>query len=66
MTVEEARKRRVCRICQEVIPAVPAPMGWTHEFRQQLFPVALTLNFGEEFAHTACLENEQALAEATA
>lgn len=42
MTVEEARERRVCRVCGE---AIHAPGG----------PLALTLNYGEEFAHTSCL-----------
>ena len=32
------------------------PKGWKEEFREMVFPIALTLNFGAEFAHTECLQ----------
>lgn len=57
MTVQEARERNVCRICGEPIKNVGGqPKGWQEEFGQRLFPPpAITLNFGDEYAHTACL-----------
>jgi hypothetical protein len=58
MTVEEARKARVCRICggRIQIPAGGSPQGWDHEFGRMVYPEKITLNFGDEFAHTDCLE----------
>ncbi len=57
MTVEEARTQRVCRICEQpiVLPPEGTPKGWTHEFYKMVYPVRITLNFGDEFAHTDCL-----------
>lgn len=57
ITVEEAKNRRVCRICEQPIPNPGAPKGWTEEFGKMVFPIRVTLNFGEEFAHTDCLDN---------
>jgi hypothetical protein len=56
MTVEEARASSVCRICGKNIN-VPTgqPKGWESEFGEMVYPLAITLNFGDEFAHTACL-----------
>jgi hypothetical protein len=60
LTVEEARERRVCRVCEIPIIGVLAPMGWAHEYGHMTYPDRITLNFGEEFAHTACLEAQGA------
>lgn len=55
--VDEARKMGVCRICHEPISVQHAPGNWEFAFGEMLFPPpAVTLNFGAEFAHTACLE----------
>lgn len=56
MTVEEARKSKTCRICGEKID-LPAgqPKGWESEFREMFYPITITLNYGDEFSHTACL-----------
>lgn len=61
MTVEEARAAGVCRICNNSIRSVPGqPVGWQMEFGERVFPPpALTLKFGDEFAHTACLPVDQ-------
>ncbi len=56
LTVEEAKARRVCRICEQPISNPGAPLDWTEEFGQMVYPIKVTLNFGEEFAHTECLE----------
>lgn len=61
MTVQEAREKRVCRVCGESV-ATPkgSPKGWETEFGERLYPFPpLTLNFGDEFAHTSCLEEEK-------
>lgn len=62
LTLEEAKRTGRCRICggQIIEPGAPAgyPHGWKEEFREMLYPLAVTLNFGEEFAHTACLTSE--------
>lgn len=58
LTVEQARERRVCRICEQPI-LVGGPKGWATNFGRMEFPVAVTLNFGGEFAHTPCLAREK-------
>lgn len=55
LTLEEAKRRRVCRVCGEPILVDGAPIGWTDEFGKMLYPVRVTLDFGREFAHTDCL-----------
>lgn len=57
MTVEEARENRVCRICGKPIVRDPGgmPKGWQTEFGKMVYPERVTLNFGEEHAHTGCL-----------
>lgn len=55
MTVSEARERRVCRVCGGPID-VTGPAGWSEDFGELVYPVAVTLDFGLEFAHTACLK----------
>jgi hypothetical protein len=57
MTVAEARDKRVCRVCGEPISAL-GPKGWPMDFGECLYPVAVTLKFGDEFAHTKCLPPE--------
>jgi len=64
MTVAEAREKRVCRICELPISLSGTPKDAPLEFRQMVYPQKLTFNFGEEFAHTACLE-KQSVADAT-
>lgn len=62
MTVEEARKQGVCRVCGAPIPAVAhQPKGWQSDFGEVVWPLAITLKFGEEFAHTACLPEAERL-----
>jgi hypothetical protein len=55
MTVAQARAAGVCRVCGEPICVPPGPVGWAQEFGAMLYPVAITLDFGAEFAHTSCL-----------
>jgi hypothetical protein len=59
IAVAEARTKSVCRICGKpiVVPAT-APHGWQHAFAGMTFPESLTLKYGHEFAHTACLPPE--------
>ena len=60
MTVEEARTARVCRICEQPIPRfIGAMKGAEFEFGAAIFPIKITYNFGDEFAHTDCLTKEQ-------
>jgi hypothetical protein len=61
VTVQEARERKVCRICGQPVSNPKAqPKDWQTEFGERLFPYpALTLNFGDEFAHTACIEAQE-------
>ena len=53
----DAQERGVCRICGEPLlkDAKNLPAGWRTMFREQVWPDKITLNFGEEFAHTDCL-----------
>jgi len=61
ITVAEARSRRVCRICEQPIsPGPGCPLGWETEFGRMVYPAAVSLDFGNEFAHTACLETSRA------
>jgi hypothetical protein len=57
MTVDEAKRRRVCRVCEQTIHAT-GPVDWPDNFGMLVWPETVTLNFGEEFAHTACLEGK--------
>jgi hypothetical protein len=56
MTVAEARDQRVCRICGQPVKG-GGPIDWPLIFGKMTFPSRLTLNFGDEFAHTDCLEH---------
>ena len=58
MTVEEAQKLRVCRICEQEF-SVPGPAGWPSQFKRMVFPVRVLLNFGQEFAHEDCVQGEK-------
>jgi len=58
LSVEEAREKRVCRICEKSISSVIGPEGWPFGFNEMVFPIAITLNFGKEFAHTDCLKSK--------
>jgi hypothetical protein len=62
LSVKEAKSRRVCRICEEPVPS-GGPAGWTEDFGEMLHPIRVTLNFGEEFAHTECLQKTTQQAE---
>lgn len=45
LTVEQARARRICRICEQAILSIPSPQGWEFEFGERTYPVpALTLD----------------------
>ena len=55
LSVPEARERRVCRICRTAIRVDGAP-GWPMELPRVTHPVAVTLNYGGEFAHAQCLD----------
>lgn len=57
LAVTKARLAGRCRICGEPILAAAARRGWEHEFAVRTYPPpAVTLSFGAEFAHTACLK----------
>lgn len=56
LTVQEAREKRVCRICEQPIQTQGSPKDWPILFGEMTYPLQVTLNFGEEFAHTACLK----------
>lgn len=56
LTVAEARYNGICRVCRERIRPEAAPRGWQFDFREMVYPTAVTLNFGEEFAHTKCIK----------
>lgn len=55
LTLADAKAQRRCRICGGAIRPSMVPSGWQEEFRAMTHPVAVTLEFGAEFAHTACL-----------
>lgn len=52
LTVEEARRRGVCRICQ--VNNLPGPDN------------PFVLDLGKEYAHQQCLDNAQRIAELAA
>lgn len=61
LTLKEAKETGCCRICggRIIEPGTGPtgyPAGWQDMFGEMLFPVAVTLNFGGEFAHPKCLE----------
>lgn len=54
-SVVGARNLKVCRICGNKISTQGWPVGAAEDFGELIFPEKVTLNFGYEFAHTACL-----------
>ena len=61
IALEEAQRRRVCRVCGEPLCARgpmggdPLPRGWTRDYAELLYPVHVILNYGAECAHAKCL-----------
>ena len=55
LSVTDARARRVCRVCEKTVVAGGVQPDWPFKFDKLLHPERVTLNFGEEFAHTDCL-----------
>jgi hypothetical protein len=56
LDLADAQQSRRCRICHEPIVATNVPTGWPLLFRKITYPPpVVVLNFGEEFAHEACL-----------
>ncbi len=61
LSLNDAKLERRCRICGEPIVVTAAPKGWQEQFREMCYPPpSVTLNFGEEFAHTQCLSDSEA------
>lgn len=63
LSVEEARKRGVCRICHKTIDknVEGQPENWHSSFGKRAFPPpAIMLDFGHEFAHVHCLKESEA------
>ena len=56
ISLKQAKEERRCRVCGDSINVPKGPQGRTEEFGAVDFPIAVTLNFGEEFAHTICLQ----------
>lgn len=68
ITLEQAKQTGCCRICGGVIcepgdKPFGYPAGWKDIFRVMLYPLNVTLNYGEEFAHTTCLNASKCDAE---
>lgn len=57
-TVESAREAGECRICGEPIVGT-FPEGWQFMFGKMQYPLDVVLNFGAEFAHQACLDEDE-------
>jgi hypothetical protein len=56
LTAPEARRLRVCRVCHApIVIGAAMPAGWYFDFFDLLYPTAITLDYGREYAHTACL-----------
>jgi hypothetical protein len=56
MSVEDARRNRVCRICGDPCGRNTAgPKDWQLMFAKMAYPESITLNYGKEYAHTDCL-----------
>lgn len=65
IAVQEAREKGICRICKASVRAEGQPLGWELNYGKRVFlGPSLTLNFGEEFAHTECLRREKESADA--
>ena len=59
MSVQEARQRRVCRICGQPISTEGWPRDAFRDFASLVYPERVTLSFGCEFAHEKCLPDGQ-------
>ncbi len=61
MAVRLARARGVCRICGRSVgvPTYGLQENWPFKFGEMTYPMKLTLNFGDEFAHTDCLKSSE-------
>lgn len=56
MELEQAKKLGVCRICEQAFKQLDTqPSGWKDRFDMLVFPERVVLNYGDEFAHEACL-----------
>ncbi len=58
--VQEAQAAGVCRVCRNPLVTGTAPAKAAERFGNQMHPHALVFNFGEEYAHQACLNQEAA------
>lgn len=58
MTVEEARAQKKCRLCGRALVS-PGPADAPLTYREMVFPVKATFNFGDEYAHTQCLRTPE-------
>lgn len=60
LTVSEARRQRICRICRKPVnPGPGCPAGWQFDYGEMVHPERITLAFGDEFAHTDCLKPKE-------
>lgn len=60
ISLVEAKATGCCRICGgRIVEPGSSPPGypvdWMNSFRKMVFPVNVVLNYGEEFAHSDCL-----------
>jgi len=62
--VAEAKAAGVCRVCRQPLKSGTVPEQTAERFGNQIYPEALVFNYGEEYAHQACLNQEQAEGEA--
>ncbi len=66
ISVQEARTRRVCKICEESLAGLDdiLPYNWPLNYAEVVLTggIQVSLNYGKDFAHTACL-SEPVLAE---
>ena len=58
--VEEAKAAGVCRICRQPLNGGTVPEQTAERFGSEVHPNAIVYNYGEEYAHQACLNREQA------
>lgn len=58
ISLTEAKAEHRCRICGEFIECPAGPADWKESYGKVICPIRLTLNFGDEFAHTDCLETK--------
>lgn len=58
--VQEAQRLGVCRVCRDPLKTGAAPAAAVERFANQMYPNVLVFNYGEEYAHQACLNAEVA------